>query len=148
MNDIEICPFEKQYVDSILLIENECFADPWSRDSIEKELENSFARYVVIKKNNAVVGYGGMWLILDEAHITNIAVLEAFRRTGIGKLLVIALIEICKKENITSLTLEVRKSNIAAQRLYTKFGFIPEGIRKGYYANNNEDAIIMWKREV
>ena len=148
MNDFEICPFEAKYIDSILIIENESFSDPWSKDSMEKELNNNFARYVVVKHKDEVIGYGGMWLILDEGHITNIAVLQKYRRKGIGKLILISLIEICKTENICGLTLEVRKSNDAAQKLYSKFGFIPEGIRKGYYSNNNEDAIIMWKRDI
>lgn len=148
MIDFEICPLEEKYIDSILYIENISFSDPWSRDSMEKELINEFARYVVIKKENAVIGYGGMWLILDEGHITNIAVLPEYRGMGIGKIIVQSLIDICKNENIVALTLEVRKSNEPAIKLYSKFDFIAEGIRKAYYSNNHEDAIIMWKRDL
>lgn len=148
MNNFEICPLEEKYITSILSIESKSFSDPWSRDSMEKELINEFARYVVIKKEDSVVGYGGMWLILDEGHITNIAVAPDFRGMGIGNLIVGSLIDICKNEKIISMTLEVRKSNLPALYLYTKFGFITEGIRKAYYADNHEDAIIMWKRDL
>lgn len=148
MNSFEICHFEEKYIDSILLIENASFTDPWSRNAMEKELGNNFARYIVIKYKNEVIGYGGMWLILDEAHITNIAVLPEHRGIGAGNIIVKTLIDICTAENILSLTLEVRKSNELAQRLYSKFGFVSEGVRIGYYANNKEDAIIMWKRNL
>lgn len=148
MIDFEVCSFEEKYIDQILYIENVSFSDPWSRDSMEKELSNNFARYVVVKKQDLVVGYGGMWLILDEGHITNIAVHPDYRGIGIGNEIVKALIRICIAENINALTLEVRKSNLAAIKLYSKFGFVAEGIRKAYYADNHEDAIIMWKRRI
>lgn len=148
MIDFDVCPFEEKYIDPILYIENASFNDPWSRDSMEKELSNSFARYVVVKKQDLVIGYGGMWLILDEGHITNIAVHPDYRDIGIGSEIVKSLIGICKKEKIISMTLEVRKSNAAALNLYSKFGFVAEGIRKGYYGDNKEDAIIMWKRNI
>ena len=148
MNNLVVCPFEKKYIDSILYIEELSFKDPWSRDSMEKELNNNFARYVVVTYNNEVIGYGGMWLILDEGHITNIAVAPKYRCIGAGKLILKSLIDICKKEKVNSLTLEVRISNTIAQNLYSKFGFISEGIRKNYYADNHEDALIMWKRNI
>ncbi|AJA49570.1 putative ribosomal-protein-alanine acetyltransferase [Clostridium pasteurianum DSM 525 = ATCC 6013] len=148
MNDLVVCPFEEKYIDSILSIEELSFKDPWSKDAMERELNNNFARYVVVKQQNKVIGYGGMWIILDEGHITNIAVDPKYRCIGVGKLILKSLIDICKGENVTSLTLEVRVSNIIAQNLYSKFGFISEGIRKNYYADNNEDALIMWKRNI
>lgn len=148
MIDFEICPFEEKYIDQILNIENISFSDPWSRNSMEKELNNNFARYVIVKKQGLVAGYGGMWLILDEGHITNIAVHPDFRGIGIGNQIVTALIDICIFEKINFLTLEVRKSNLIALNLYSKFGFVSEGIRKAYYADNQEDAIIMWKRNI
>ena len=148
MNDLVVCPFEEKYIDSILSIEELSFKDPWSKDAMERELNNNFARYVVVKQQNKVIGYGGTWIILDEGHITNIAVDPKYRCIGAGKLILKSLIDICKGENVTSLTLEVRVSNIIAQNLYSKFGFISEGIRKNYYADNNEDALIMWKRNI
>lgn len=148
MNNLVVCPFEEKYIDSILSIEKLSFTDPWSRDSMEKELNNNFARYVVVKLEDKVIGYGGMWIILDEGHITNIAVAPEYRCIGAGKLILKSLINICKKEKVISLTLEVRVSNTIAQSLYSKFGFITEGIRKNYYADNNENALIMWKRDI
>ncbi|MFT8314500.1 MAG: ribosomal protein S18-alanine N-acetyltransferase [Clostridium sp.] len=148
MNNLVVCPFEEKYIDSILSIEKLSFTDPWSRDSMEKELNNNFARYVVVKLEDKVIGYGGMWIILDEGHITNIAVAPEYRCIGAGKLILKSLINICKKEKVISLTLEVRVSNTIAQSLYSKFGFVTEGIRKNYYADNNENALIMWKRDI
>jgi ribosomal-protein-alanine N-acetyltransferase len=148
MSDLEVCPFKKEYIDEILSIEELSFHDPWSKDSMEKELQNSFARYLVVKSSGKVIGYGGMWLILDEGHITNVAVHPDFRGIGAGNLLLKSLIEIGEIESIIALTLEVRSSNNVAQNLYYKYGFLLEGIRKGYYADNNEDALILWKRDL
>ena len=89
-----------------------------------------------------------MWIIAGEGNITNIAVDADFKRVGIGYNLLSALFDICKKENCPDITLEVRVSNIAAQKLYEKAGFINEGIRKKYYEDNGEDAMIMWKRNI
>jgi ribosomal-protein-alanine N-acetyltransferase len=148
MSDLEICPFKREYIDEILSIEELSFHDPWSKDSMEKELQNSFARYLVVKSSGKVIGYGGMWLILDEGHITNVAVHPDFRGIGAGNLILKSLIELGKIESIIALTLEVRSSNNVAQNLYYKYGFLLEGIRKGYYADNNEDALILWKRDI
>jgi ribosomal-protein-alanine N-acetyltransferase len=148
MSDLEVCPFKKEYIDEILSIEELSFHDPWSKDSMEKELQNSFARYLVVKSSGKVIGYGGMWLILDEGHITNVAVHPDFRGIGAGNLILKSLIELGKIESIIALTLEVRSSNNVAQNLYYKYGFLLEGIRKGYYADNNEDALILWKRDI
>ncbi len=145
MNNIEIIPFDEEYVDDVLYISTLSFITPWTRESIEKELENRFARYVVAKKDNVIIGFGGIWLILDEGHITNIAVHPEFRGIGAGDMIVEALIELCKLEGINSMTLEVRASNIVAQSLYKKHGFIEEGIRKHYYTDTKEDAVIMWR---
>ena len=148
-NDIEILSLKLEHVDSVLKIDALSFPTPWSRESFEREIEvNKFARYVVAKKDGVVIGYAGMWLILDEGHITNIAVHPEHRGIGTGNLLLEALIEMCRIESITSLTLEVRKSNLVAQNLYKKYGFLEQGIRKGYYGDNKEDAVIMWKYNI
>lgn len=148
MNNIDIYPFTEEHIDDVQRISSLSFKTPWTRDSIEKELDNKFARYLVAKKENKVIGFGGIWLILDEGHITNIAVHPEYRGIGIGDMIVDALTEICIIEGIASMTLEVRKSNIAAQNLYRKHGFIEEGIRKNYYTDTKEDAIIMWKYNI
>ncbi|URZ15058.1 ribosomal protein S18-alanine N-acetyltransferase [Clostridium felsineum] len=147
MSNLTVHPLKKEDIDSIIAIENLCFPTPWTKESMEGELNNKFAKYLVIKKDNVVIGYGGLWLIIDEGHITNIAVHPEFRGIGIGNLIVKELIKLCSIRNINSMTLEVRVSNIVAQNLYKKFGFKEEGIRKKYYSDNNEDALIMWRNE-
>ena len=134
-------------IEDILVVEKLSFSIPWSRDSFEKEIvDNNLATYLVAKVNEKAVGYIGMWKVLNEGHITNVAVHPEFRHQGIGDQLVSELLSLCEKENIDLVTLEVRKSNQNAIRLYEKHGFVAEGIRKAYYQDNKEDAIIMWKR--
>jgi ribosomal-protein-alanine N-acetyltransferase len=149
MNNIEIVPLSLEHIDDVLKIDNLSFPTPWSRNSFQREVEtNKFARYVVAKRDELILGYAGMWLILDEAHITNIAVHPEYRGIDIGNRLLEALIIMAKVDTIESMTLEVRKSNIVAQNLYIKHGFVQEGIRKEYYGDNREDAIIMWKHNI
>lgn len=135
----------KSHVDGIIEIENESFAIPWSRASVEKELSNNLAIYVVAMEDDKVVGYGGMWHIVNEGHITNIAVHKDYRRKGIGNAIINKLSEIAVDKEMIGLTLEVRKSNTPALELYQKNGFKLEGIRPEYYEDNKEDAYIMWK---
>lgn len=148
MNDITICPLKENYIDEIVAINKLSFHSIWDKKSYLEELNNGFARYVVAMKDNIVIGYGGMWVIIDEGHITNIAVHPEYRGNGIGSLIVQSLIDICIVEHVPSLTLEVRKTNFIAQNLYKKYGFTQEGLRKKYYGDNGEDAIIMWKRDI
>jgi len=89
-----------------------------------------------------------MWLILNEAHITNIAVKEEYRGMGVGKRILESLIYYCALKNIDSMTLEVRKSNMVAQKLYRKYGFVEYGVRSNYYTDNGEDAIVMWRTNI
>ncbi|MEL7657765.1 MAG: ribosomal protein S18-alanine N-acetyltransferase [Bacillota bacterium] len=125
-----------------------CFSAPWSEVSFEKEIkENKLALYIIAEINGRMVGYAGLWCIVDEGHITNVAVHPDFRRRGIGEALVSVLLEHTIKNGIASHTLEVRASNDAAISLYTKFGFQPAGLRKNYYEDNGEDAIIMWRKQ-
>ena len=134
-------------IEDILVVEKLSFSIPWSRDSFEKEIvDNNLAIYLVAKVNEKAVGYIGMWKVLNEGHITNVAVHPEFRHQGIGDQLVSELLSLCEKDNIDLVTLEVRKSNQNAIKLYEKHGFVAEGIRKAYYQDNKEDAIIMWKR--
>lgn len=130
-------------VDGVVEVENECFKTPWSANAFQAEIENELARYVVAKDGDLVVGYGGVWQVLDEGHITNIAVRKSHRGKNIGGEILSNLIEICKDKNINSMTLEVRVSNGAAISLYTNHGFKEVGIRPKYY-DDFEDAIIMW----
>lgn len=133
-------------VEEIYEIERLCFPDPWSKKSLEYELEkNPRAFYIVAELEGKVVGYAGMWWIEDEGHITNVAVLPGFRNRKIASGILEVMIDFTSGEGIKHHTLEVRKSNNAAIGLYQKFGFAIEGIREKYYLNNGEDALIMWR---
>ncbi|KAB3532424.1 ribosomal-protein-alanine N-acetyltransferase [Alkaliphilus pronyensis] len=130
----------------VMIIEKSSFSVPWSRASFEKELKsNTCARYYVAELDKKIVAYMGLWIIIDEAHITNIAVDPQFRGLSIGKAIVKEVIKETKESGILRITLEVRKSNIVAQNLYKSLGFLPCGVRPGYYSDNGEDALIMWK---
>ena len=145
--DILIREMEERDLDRIMEIEKDCFTNPWSRESFLLEItENMLAKYIVAEIDGVVVGYGGIWMIIGEGHITNIAVESKYRKIGAGKKLVEGLIQVSKRMFITSMTLEVRESNIPAQNLYKQYGFKEHGIRPNYYADDNEDAIIMWKK--
>ncbi|ADL08621.1 ribosomal protein S18-alanine N-acetyltransferase [Thermosediminibacter oceani] len=132
-------------LDRVIEIEKLSFTNPWSRNAFAAELtDNHFSTYIVAKFNGSVVGYAGMWLVVDEAHVTNVAVLPEYRGRGIGELLMRSLMDIARGSGARRMTLEVRKSNYVAQNLYSKLGFEPMGIRPGYYSDNREDAVIMW----
>lgn len=136
---------ELKDVEDVWEIEKLSFRSPWSKESFIQEMQvNDKARYVVAELGDTLVGYGGMWFIVDEAHITNIAVHPDYRGRKIGEQLVMAMIETAAKENIQRLTLEVRVNNTPAINLYKKLGFQEAGIRKGYYTDTGEDALIMW----
>jgi len=132
-------------IETICDIEKESFTTPWTAGAFHNELTNNhFAHYLVMELNGVIVGYGGMWLIMDEAHVTNVAVRQSFRGRKLGERLMLQLQSAAVFLGAERITLEVRASNIIAQRLYAKLGFIPAGLRKGYYTDNGEDAIIMW----
>ncbi|MBX6395699.1 MAG: ribosomal protein S18-alanine N-acetyltransferase [Alicyclobacillaceae bacterium] len=132
-------------LDRIQEIERASFTMPWSRTAFYGELaDNHFARYIVAQRDDVVVGYAGMWLILDEAHITNIAVHPDARRQHVGETLLRHMMAYARSQGACRMTLEVRVSNIPAQNLYHKLGFVTRGVRKGYYTDNHEDALIMW----
>lgn len=135
-------------VDALGELDKICFTDPWSRDAFEAEITgNNLAEYIVAEKNGEIAAYMGMWFIVDEGHITNVAVAPKFRGLGLGREIVQAMIEYGKEEGLVRFTLEVRASNEVAQNLYKSFGFKAEGIRPKYYGDNGEDAIIMWLNE-
>ena len=142
----EILPMKPSHIDEVLKLEENIFPIPWTKGDFEREMnENPMAVYFVAVSDGKVVGYGGMWHVVTEGHITNIAVSFEHRRQGIGEALTQALIDEAFKREMIGLTLEVRITNEKAQRLYTKLGFKPEGIRKRYYSDTGEDAVIMWK---
>jgi ribosomal-protein-alanine N-acetyltransferase len=132
-------------LDAIMALEEKCFRVPWTRFSFESELmTNMLAFYTVMVKDDVIIGYGGYWQVIDEAHVTNIAVDPDFRRLGFGRRLMLFVMKEALKKGVCTMTLEVRASNLAAIHLYEQLNFKQEGVRKGYYQDDGEDAIIMW----
>lgn len=130
-------------IEAVYALECNCFSVPWSKDSLEKEIANKLAYYVVLEEHEKIIGYGGLWGILGEGEITNIAVDTAYRGKGYGSVIVRELIKYGEKEDFERITLEVRQSNVIAQKLYMKSGFKEIAVRKNYYQKPTEDAIIM-----
>lgn len=147
---IVIQPMRVADIDAVMEIERRSFPTPWSRAAFVSELlDNDRAYYMVARADTEtgprVVGYIGLWLIAGEGHITNVAVHPDCRGKGIGRRLLTAAADLCRARSARRMTLEVRVSNLVAQQLYRDMGFVSAGIRRGYYRDNNEDAIIMWK---
>lgn len=131
-------------VDAVHAIEVACFKTPWSKESFTHEITgNQCARYMVVREDGEPIAYAGVWFILDEGHITNIAVRPDRRGMGYGELCTRALIQLAADCGMSVMTLEVRRSNTVAQKLYHKLGFIDVGFRPKYY-ENSEDALIMF----
>ena len=147
MGDFKIYDMNKDNVDGVYEVETLSFTDTWSKKAFVDELKNNLGYYKVIvdEESLVVVAFGGLWKVLDEAHITNIAVHPEYRGKKLGNMIVEALIEKAREIDIAEMTLEVRASNETAKNLYAKYGFKIAGIRKEYYQDNKEDAIIMWK---
>lgn len=146
--DVTFCKMNYEHLNQVFAIEQASYASPWSRSAFLSELKNSFAYYIVGLVNGQTVGFGGMWLVFDEAQVTNVAVHPDYRMNDIGKLLMLELIRRAALMGCFKMTLEVRPSNMIARRLYAALGFVEKGLRKKYYTDNNEDAIIMWLNAV
>lgn len=128
-------------------IEELSFTLPWTKDAFYHEMvTNEHAYYVVAETEEGIIGYCGMWLVIDESHITNVAILPEHRGKKLGERLMVAAIEAAQQQGAVMMTLEVRVSNDVAQNLYRKLGFKNGGIRKGYYTDDHEDALVMWVR--
>ncbi len=136
-------PLRFEHLRQMAEIEKEAFDMPWTENMFIPELNCADATYLVGTRGDEVVCYGGFHTVLDEAHITNIAVKSTQRGRGIGKFLMSALLAKAREKGVKSVTLEVRDNNVPAIRLYESFGFRTEGVRKRYY-NNKYDALIMW----
>ena len=150
MNNFAIREMTHDDIDNILQIEELCYgAHHWSRESFLTELSNKISSYrCILNSDKKCVGYIGMWKIVDEAHITNLSVHPDWRNKKLAHKLLLATIDECYKEKIKYITLEVRVSNEKAIGLYEKFGFKSLGLRKKYYQDNNEDALIMWSENI
>jgi [ribosomal protein S18]-alanine N-acetyltransferase len=132
-------------ITQVLEVEKQSFTLPWSLEAFLNEMTfNKYAVYIVMEDNGKIVGYCGSWVVIDESHITNIAVLPEYRGRKIGEALLTKMMELSISKGAIRMTLEVRVSNVAAISLYEKLGFQKGGIRKNYYTDNHEDAYIMW----
>jgi ribosomal-protein-alanine N-acetyltransferase len=144
MSALSIRPMVATDIEGVVHIEQESFTTGWSLRAYLTELANPSAYYLVAERDGRVIGYGGVWLVMDELHVTAIAVEKAARGQKIGERLLIALLIEAIRRGARQATLEVRTSNAAAKGLYVKYGFVWAGIRKGYYSDNGEDADILW----
>ena len=143
MNDVLIRRMTINDVDAVHAIESATFARPWKREDFVKEMtQNQCARYLVAETEGRVVGFAGAWIVLDEAHVTNIAVLSSYRGQGIGRKLTENLMQYAANLGVVYATLEVRRSNEVAKKLYQSLGFEYVGVRKRYYEDNGEDAFL------
>jgi ribosomal-protein-alanine N-acetyltransferase len=129
---------------AVHVIERESFSTPWPAHAYQHELEqNRLAHYIVARWGDEIVGFAGMWLLVDEAHVTTFATRRTWRRHGVGERLLLALLDLAAARGAHEATLEVRPSNVPARRLYEKYGFKVVGLRPRYYSDDNEDALIM-----
>jgi ribosomal-protein-alanine N-acetyltransferase len=137
-------PMRLEDLDAVHQIELASFSSPWPPNAYRSELEtNRLANYLVVRAGGRIIAFGGMWLMVDEAHITTFAVHPAWRRQRVGERLLLAFLDLALDRHAREATLEVRLSNIGARRLYEKYGFRPVGLRPRYYSDNGEDALIM-----
>ena len=150
LSEIYIGSMTKDDIEGVVEIEKEAYGPHhWAKSSFYDELSNKLAKYYTAKTaSGELVGYAGTWHIIDEGHITTIAVKKDYLRNHIGEAIIYRILEDCYKDGIKYLTLEVRVSNIPAIKLYEKYGFQSLGTRKGYYQDNNEDALIMWTENI
>ena len=142
---MNILPMNEGHVPQIALLEKECFADPWSEKSVASELTNPLSLWLVAQEGDTLMGYVGSQTCLDETDMMNIAVSPAFRRQGVARALIEALVAALREKGSKRLTLEVRASNTPAIRLYDSLGFAQVGLRKNYYHTPKEDALILRK---
>lgn len=145
---IQIRKMQSADLPRVVEIEKQCFGERWTINAFANELSNTASCYFVGIQNNTIIGYAGYWLILEEAHITTIGVEPRFQRRGFGEMMLLYMIEHAARAGAKWLTLEVRASNLSAQRLYEKYGFSSLGKRRAYYQDNNEDALIMWTENI
>lgn len=149
-DEVFVCLMEPRHIAQVHEIEGLSFPIPWSENMIADELKNPLSRYVVLldkQEPGTVVGYAGYWKIIDEGHITNVAVRPEWRGKKAGTYLMQQMMAFAFAEGVKDMTLEVRESNQIARSLYEKLGFKVEGLRKNYYEDNKEDAILMWYRQ-
>lgn len=146
---VRIGPMRRRHLRGVLRIEEQANPRPWSLSLFLSELRYTESRaYLVARVGTELVGYAGLMLVAGDGHVTNVGVDPEHRRQGIATRLMLELVRRGLEEGAEALTLEVRVSNVAAQELYRRFGFVPAGVRKNYYSDANEDALIMWATDI
>lgn len=144
MSDIVYRSMVEKDVLRVAELEKICFITPWSYNSLLGELSNEVAHYIVADDGGEVCGYAGMWVMFDEAHMTNIAVAPDHRKRGIARRMILELMKLAMSKGAERMTLEVRENNHTAQRLYASLDFAYAGTRKHYYSDTGENALILW----
>ncbi len=147
---LSIAAMRRRHLRAVLAIERDNYVAPWPAASFVSELLQTTSRYYIVAMySHLLVGYGGLMVIdSEEAHINTLTVDKSHHRRGIGTVLLMDMVREAIDRGVNNLTLEVRASNEAAQALYRRFGFVPVGVRKGYYEETREDAIIMWDNSI
>jgi [ribosomal protein S18]-alanine N-acetyltransferase len=147
--EVVLTPMRRRHLRGVLRIEAQVYPRPWSLGLFMGELALRASRvYLVARSGATVIGYGGLMLVGSDGHVTTMAVDPAWHRLGVGTRLLLGLARAAQDYEVDQLTLEVRESNLGAQALYQRFGFEPAGIRRGYYAESGEDAVVMWAHDV
>ena len=142
---VVIEPMRRRHLPAVMRIEHGAHPRPWTVGIYNSELAQGDARYyAVLRAGGKIAGYGGLMFVADEAHVTNIAIAPSRRRQGLGSRLLAHLAREGSRRHCVAMTLEVRMGNVAAQQLYRNFGFVSSGIRRNYYPETGEDALIMW----
>ncbi|MFD1038630.1 ribosomal protein S18-alanine N-acetyltransferase [Virgibacillus byunsanensis] len=145
MAELCIRQMEVTDIDQVMEVERETFFTPWTEDIFYQEiLENQYAQYFVMEVDWKIIGYVGLWVVMDDAQVTNIAIMPKYRGNKLGEKLFQYTMKYAIGIGVKRLSLEVRVSNKIAQAMYRKFGLVPGGIRKNYYTDNQEDAVVMW----
>lgn len=144
---VRLVPLEADHIPAIVEIEKRSNSSPWSERSFVNELDHPHGIFLVALEGDEIIGFGGVWIMIDEAHVTTVAVAPEHRRRGIGRRIVSALLEAARNRGTTCATLEVRAGNEPAIGLYESLGFVRSAIRKRYYPDNKEDAVVMWKHD-
>jgi len=142
---LEYVRLEESHIDAIMEIEKEAYPEPWTTGMFRDEMRSKRSYFYVAFLDGELVGYSGFWLVLDEAHITSVTVAANCRGAGYGREQLMHLLGVGEEKDVRSYTLEVRESNVSARKLYESAGFYPVSLRKGYYASNHEDAVVMQK---
>ncbi len=144
MKTLRFVPLAEEHIPAVLEIEKRSNGSPWSDRSFRNELDHKHARFLVAMLEGEIVGYAGMWLVVDEAHITTVAVVPEHRRRGIGRKLMLELLAEAQMMGMVCSTLEVRAGNSAAIAMYVQLGYVATATRSAYYPDNKEDAVVMW----